>query len=221
VRTATSESWRKCYCVGVRALWVLLVGTALGAQTLENASLVRGVLLECDAKPAGELSIRTADNEVLRYQFDRKTYAEREERMIDAAKLTPGEQVEIVSDRTPGSLMRYARTIHVVVPKAPPRPISQSRPRPYNAKQDNVRTGNLTYSGVVFRLNPSRVMIHTREVGDLAILLRADTRYLANGVVVAADDLKPNMRVFVRAGKDVYNDIEAYQVIWGTILEPK
>src|SRR5690348_13863463 len=96
VRTATSESWRKCYCVGVRALWVLLMGTALGAQTLENASLVRGVLLECDAKPAGELSIRTADNQVLRYQFDRKTYDEREDRLIEASKLVAGEQVEVV-----------------------------------------------------------------------------------------------------------------------------
>jgi hypothetical protein len=205
----------------VRALWVLFLGTALGAQTLENAGLVRGVLLECDAKSVGELSIRTADNEVLRYHFDRKTYAEREERLIEVTRLVAGEQVEIVSDRTPGSLVRYARTIHVVEAKAPPRPVSQSRPRPYNPKLDAVRTGNLTYSGVVYRLNPSRVMIHTREAGDLAILLRADTRYLSNGMVVGADELKPNMRVFVRAGKDVYNDIEAYQVIWGTILDPK
>lgn len=205
----------------MRALWVLLLGTALIAQTLENAALVRGVVLECDSKPAGELSIRTTDNQVLRYQFDRKTYAEREERLIEPSRVAPGEQVEIVSDRTPGSLLRYARTIHVIEPKAPPRPLSQGRLRAYNPKADNVRTGNLTYSGVVFRLNPSRVMIHTRDAGDLAILLRNDTRYLENGVVVEAADLKPNTRVFVRAGKDVYNEIEAYQVIWGSILEPK
>ena len=29
------------------------------------------------------------------------------------------------------------------------------------------------------------------------------------------------MRVFVRAGKDVYQQVEAYQVIWGTILTPQ
>ena len=33
--------------------------------------------------------------------------------------------------------------------------------------------------------------------------------------------LKPNMRVFVRAGKDLYDQVEAYQVIWGKILDPK
>jgi hypothetical protein len=197
------------------------LASALPAQTPENAALVRGVLLECDAKPAGELSIRTIDHQVLRYQFDRKTYAEREDRLIEAARLLPGEQVEIVSDRMPGSVLRYARTIHVIEPKAPPRPLSPNRLRPYNPRLDTVRTGNLTYSGVVYRLNPSRVMIHTRETGDLAIQLRADTRYLQNGIIVQAADLKPNTRVFIRAGKDVYNEIEAYQVIWGNILEPQ
>jgi hypothetical protein len=205
----------------VRALWVLLLASALPAQTPENAALVRGVVLECDAKPAGELSIRTIDHQVLRYQFDRKTYAEREDRLIEAARLLPGEQVEIVSDRMPGSVLRYARTIHVIEPKAPPRPLSPNRLRPYSPRLDTVRTGNLTYSGVVYRLNPSRVMIHTRETGDLAIQLRADTRYLQNGIIVQAADLKPNTRVFIRAGKDVYNEIEAYQVIWGNILEPR
>ena len=29
------------------------------------------------------------------------------------------------------------------------------------------------------------------------------------------------MRVFVRAGKDLYNEVEAYQVIWGSILTPR
>jgi len=29
------------------------------------------------------------------------------------------------------------------------------------------------------------------------------------------------MRVFVRAGRTLYNEIEAYQVIWGRILQPR
>jgi hypothetical protein len=167
------------------------------------------------------VSIRTSDNQVLRYQFDTKTYAEREDRLIEAARLAPGEQVEIVSDRTPGTLLRYARTIHVIQPAPPPRPLSQGRLRAYNPKIETVRTGNLSYSGVVYRLNADRVMIHTREAGDLAILLRKDTRYLQDGKVVDAADLKPNMRVFVSAGRDLYNEVEAYQVVWGTILTPR
>ena len=49
----------------------------------------------------------------------------------------------------------------------------------------------------------------------------SDTRYLEDGQVVDLAQLKPNMRVFVRAGKDLYNEVEAYQVIWGKILAPQ
>jgi hypothetical protein len=55
----------------------------------------------------------------------------------------------------------------------------------------------------------------------VSVLLRKDTRYLADGQLVDAGSLQPNMRVFVQAGKDLYNDIEAYQVIWGKILSPR
>src|ERR1035437_156585 len=78
----------------------------------ENAALVRGVLLECDARTAGEFSIRADGNRVLRYQFDRKTYVEREERLIEAARLVAGEQVEVLSDAVAAYPLRYARTIH-------------------------------------------------------------------------------------------------------------
>jgi hypothetical protein len=204
-------------------VWLVLpwVGFAQ-TQALENAPLVSGVLLECDARPAGELSIRAADNRVLRYHFDAKTYVERDARLIDTSHLLAGEKIEVLSDTVAGNPVRYARTIHVLQPLPPPRPKTLGRLRAYDPKSEPVvRTGNMTYSGVVFRLNSQRVILHTREAGDLHILLRKDTRYLADGQLVDAESLKPNMRVFVRAGKDLYNDVEAYQVIWGTILTPR
>ena len=86
---------------------------------------------------------------------------------------------------------------------------------------DLVPTGNLTFSGVVFRLNGERAVLHTRETGDQSILLRADTRYLHDGVTVEAKDLKPNTRVYIRAGKNLYDEVEAYQIVWGSILTPR
>ena len=44
--------------------------------------------------------------------------------------------------------------------------------------------------------------------------------YLADGQLVDLSHLKANMRVFVLAGKDLYDEVEAYQVIWGKILSP-
>jgi hypothetical protein len=64
-------------------------------------------------------------------------------------------------------------------------------------------------------------VLHTRGGGDQTILLRQDTRYLQDGEMVGSSELKPNMRVFIRAGKTLYNEVEAYQVIWGEILEPR
>jgi hypothetical protein len=202
----------------LRIAW--LIPGLLAAQTPYNSPILRGVVIECDQRPAGELAVRTTENEVLRYQFDRKTYVERDEHMIEPARLIPGEKVEIVSDRAPGFTLRYARTIHVVTPVAPVKPQRTGLPRPYNPRTDNVRTGTLTYSGVIYRISTEKFVLHTREAGDLSILVRNDTRYLEDGQVVTLDHLKPNTRVFVRAGRDLYNEVEAYQVIWGKILAP-
>ena len=206
----------------MRTIGILLLWAGVGAAQTLNAPIVRGTVLECDPRAAGELSIRAADNEVLRYQFDRKTYVEREQQLIEAARLAPGEKVEVLSDRLPAYALRYARTIHVIQPLPPPRPQTMGRYRAYNPKMEPVLpVGNISYSGVISRLNSERVVLHTRQAGDLSILLRKDTRYLQDGQIVTSEQLRPNMRVFVRAGKDVYQQVEAYQVIWGTILTPR
>lgn len=193
----------------------MVFGGVLAAQP----PLVRGVLLELDAQnAAGEISVRAADNQVFRFQVDRKTYVERDSQLIEVRRLQPGEKVEVVSDVVPGSVVRYARTIHVM-PDAPPRPVLPvSRLR--TNRIASVPTGNLTYSGVVFRVSAERLVLHTRQ-GDQPLVLRQDTRYVENGEIVDAASLKLNMRVFVRAGKDLYDQVEAYQVIWGKILDPK
>ena len=201
---------------------VFLLSVFAAAAQTRPAALVRGVLLERDTQIAGgQFSVRAADNQVLRYLFDRKTYVERENQLIDVPRLTPGEKVEVVSDVVPGSALRYARTIHVMYDAPPPRPLSAGRLRAYRASDEpRIPAGTLTYSGVVFRLNHERLLVHTRA-GDQTLLLRKDTRYLQNGEIVEAASLKPNTRVFIRAGKDVYEQLEAYQIVWGNILNPR
>jgi hypothetical protein len=196
----------------------LLLSWMLAADTPYQSPILRGVVLECDQRATGELAIRAADNEVLRYQFDKRTYVERNEQMIEPSRLLPGEKVEIVSDRAPGFTLRYARTIHVMQPTASARPQRSGAPKPYNPRTENVRTGSLNYSGVIYRVNAEKFVLHTRESGDLPILIRNDTRYLEDGQVVGLANLKPNMRVFVNGGKGLYGDIEAYQIVWGRIL---
>ena len=207
----------------MRLLGVLILGAWIGAaETPPSAALIRGVLLERDSQVAsGQFSVRLADNQVFRYQFDKKTYVEREQQLVDVPRLKPGDKVEVVSDALPGSVLRYARTIHVIYDPPAPHPPSLRRLGSANRlAEERVRTGTLTYSGVVFRMNGDRLVLHTRDGGEQSLVLRKDTRYLRNGEIVEPATLLMNTRVFVRAGKDLWDEIEAYQIIWGKILEP-
>jgi hypothetical protein len=217
------------------ALSLLAAGLCAG-QTAPapqpGAALIRGVLLERDAQtPEGEFSVRLSDNRVFRYRFDRKTYVERENDLIDVARLHPGEKVEVVSDAIPGFVLRYARTIHVIEDPQSPRltgttqgPTTQGRYRAYRSVEERERSlpaGNLTYAGVVSRITPDRLVLRTREGGEQILSVGKETRFLQDGALVAADTLKLNTRVFIRAGKDLYDQVQAYQIIWGTILAPQ
>ncbi len=215
----------------MRSLGAILLFALIAASQTPAPPLVRGVLLERDAQVStGEFSVRAADNHVFRYKFDSKTYVEREKRLSDISRLAPGDKVEVVSDLAPGSPLRYARTVHVIdEPAAPPQSQGRYRlPRPPSTPSTSLGLADrlsplstLTFSGVIYRVSPERLVLHLRTGADQTILLRKDTRYLHNGELAEHADLRPNQRVFVRAGKDIYQQTEAYQVIWGTILDPR
>src|SRR5260370_31902689 len=108
----------------MRVIGILLFLPCMAAAQVpspENAALVRGVLLECDARASGELSIRVADNQGLRYQFDRKTYVEREERLIEPMLLLAAEKAEVLYASVCRDTLRYARTLNRIQPFDPPR----------------------------------------------------------------------------------------------------
>ena len=200
-------------------------GGPLRAQPPAFSGAIRGVLIEYDNPgPAGEFSVRAKNtDQVYRFRFDAKTYVEREEQRVWMQSLQKGDTIEVVADRDESVAVHYARTVHVIEAARPPRAAALSgRLRSYRASPIDLLAprGNLTYSGVIARLTADRLVLHTRQEGDKTILLRLDTRYLEGGTMAEAADLKPNTRVFVRAGKNFEDQVEAYQVIWGEILQP-
>ncbi len=204
----------------------MLAGPGLVPQSMaqqRNASpLIRGVLIERAVLPSGEFRVQAADNEVFRYRFDPKTYVEREDRLVDIPRLDIGEKVEVLSDEGPASVVRYARTVHVIFQQPRRRPSSQGGPGAGRSPVDYFAPiSTISFSGVVSRLSPDRLVLHTRAAGNQTILLRSDTHYLDNGQTVDATTLQPTMRVYIRAGRNLYGEIEAYQIIWGEILEPR
>ena len=79
----------------------------------------------------------------------------------------------------------------------------------------------MTFSGVVLRVNPEIIVLHTKTDPEKIVRLRQDTRYLDSGSPCTRSTLLVNTRVFVRAGRNLDDEVEAYQVIWGEIPGPK
>lgn len=196
-------------CWQMRALILAMLCFAALAQ---DSPVVRGVVVRRELGiKSGVLTVRLAEDRVLRFRFDAETYVERENRPSDPEQLRAGDKVEVVSDAAPGAAMRTAQSIHVLTPQ-----LVQHRRPPLETPK-----GDLTFSGLVLRLGNSRLVLHQRDNEDVEIVLRSDTRYLDNGEAVTVQNLKPNMRVSVRGGKSVAGNVEAYQVVWGSMLAPK
>jgi hypothetical protein len=163
------------------------------------------------------LSVRTPLGSTYGCNFDRHTYFEQNAQRIFSGALRPDDPVEMITDVKGGEC--YARTVRIV-----PAPSSGKllNVRPYRAALDNLfPRGNLTFSGVVRRLNGQMLVLRTRTEPEQIVLLRDDTRYLAGGLPSDFSQLAVNTRVFIRGGKNIENDLEAYQVIWGEIPGPR
>ncbi len=200
---------------------LLLAGAAVWGQEVAPTGILKGEVIERDDSASGDLAIRVADNRVFRLHFDAGTYAEREGKRITVGQLHTGETVEIVSDQGANPNERYARRVRVV--DATPAPVLRRSRRLYrsNLYEDIFPRGNLTFSGTVAELSAESLVIRTRGNGPMRFLLRDDTRYMSNGGTAVPADLSINTRVFVRAGKNLDGDLEAYQIVWGHIFSPR
>ena len=217
-----------CACARpLRGFSALFAGAALAFAQVNppQASLLRGTLVERDSGiEGGEFSVRGPESEVVRYRFDSKTRVVLNDFASSIPQLRPGEEVEVQSEAIVDSPLRYARAVHGTSLAPPPRtavrPVGRLSAAQVASIDPLFPRGDLTFSGVVSFLNDGQLVLRTRDVGEQTILLRRDTRYLASGNIVHGSDLKANMRVFVRAGKDLFGHTEAYQVMWGGFLQP-
>jgi hypothetical protein len=204
------------------ALAILFVTAALAEETAP-VGMVRGTLLETELTGSrGTLALRTQNDKVYRFQFDSRTYFEREKRRTHAGRLVKGDSLEVVSDRGETPSLRYARIVHVLddAPAVRFSPYFERLRQYRSATEHIVPRGTVTYAGVISRLDGGFLILRTRAQGAKTILLRPDTRYLHGGEIVEASALGPSTRVFVRAGKNLDDELEAYQIIWGNILTP-
>jgi hypothetical protein len=206
---------------------VLLAGT-LAAQEIPPSAprpasqqrevvppIVSGTLILAEG---GVLEVKRATGSAVRCGFDTHTWIEQDRKRLSLTALEPGVPVEILTDLRAGRC--YTRTVRIVPAGTP---LNARRPMtPVRSIIENIYPrGNLTFGGVVIRRSPTVLVVRTRTEPEKIVRLREDTRFLDSGTPATSADVAVNTRVFVRAGKNFENDIEAYQVIWGEIAGPK
>jgi hypothetical protein len=204
-------------------LWpgFILAASLLAQQEIAPIGIVRGALIECDA---ARLTVRTADNHTYGFVIDSKTFIERDNFRISCSKLDKAEPLEIVSDRSTEPGMMYARLITVVNPETRSRRRALMAVRAPVEHEDPTLSiaprGSLTFTGMVLRVDDDGLVLRTRVDGEKWILVRHDTRFREDGLRVEPSSLHSSTRVFVRAGKNLDGEIEAYEIVWGEILTP-
>jgi len=167
---------------------------------------------------AGVLLARNSGGDVYGCGYDSKTLFEDDHHKTSVAKLLPGDPLEILADHKPGSRVCYLRLLTVVQPTPVRSPRRQVTAPPTKAAVILQPKGNLTISGIVIRLDAITVTLRTRS-GEQTLLLRRDTLYQSNGLRMDASALSVNDRVSVRAGTNSGGQVEAYQVIWGDLVD--
>ena len=190
----------------------------LPAQEVDTPiGLLRGAFVESmGTDGSGDFKIKLTTGPTYSCIYDEKTYMEHTSMRIFVSSLRQGDPIEVVGDRSRFPGRCYARTIHVVDPPV----ASHSRIRPYRMVTEHIAPrGDLTFSGVVVRMEGEMLTLRTRAAGDVVLLLRQDTRFLDSGIPIERTFLKPNMRVFIRAGKNLEKQTEAYQIFWGEIMK--
>ncbi len=175
----------------------------------------RGTALE------GSIVLKTSDEHEYVCHYDNFSYLERDGERIGAGAIKSGNHLEIVSDHKPGSKDCYARSVHVLLNSVlPVNPGYRIRQRRTVAEQIFPR-GNIVQAGIIVRLTPELIVLRTRHDGEQSFLVRQDTRYLDSGVAADFSQLETNLHVSVRAGMNLDNQLEVFQVIWGRIDGPK
>jgi hypothetical protein len=202
---------------------MILAAVSIMGQENAPPGFLHGGLVNWTGTPrGGQFTFYLSAGQLYVCSYDEKTYIERENRRISMAATEQGDRLEIVSDRRPNSTLCYARTIHILEdPRAHFVPGVKPRPRAESATPVPMPHTNLTLTGAVYHIAGELLILRSPSGDHQTVLLRPDTRYLCEGQTTDAASLAVNTVVFVRVEKNLRDEVEANQVIWGGILQPE
>ena len=209
--------------MSMRTLLGLYFAASLCAQPQAPRGILRGELVErTGGQYAGDLVVRAGDQRSFKCAYDGHTYVERDSLRISMAGTRAGDNLEVIADHKLGPGLCYARTVRVVELRPNiANPGYRTQLRPLRTIEHIYPRGNITCAAVVLRRNDEMMVVRPRNGGERMVMLRQDTRYLEGGFSAESSEIRPNLRVFIRGGKNLSGELEAYQVVWGEIAGPK
>jgi hypothetical protein len=203
----------------MQCYWLLALLAPLGAASEMPSGIFHGKLTALDGTAAaGEFSAQDADGASFSCGYDARSYFELNKARVPATNMQPGDPLEVLADRKPGTRNCYARIVHITLTVSGTRHrVVQPPARPARASEFLPQRGDRNLAGIVVRREAARLTLRTRD-GERFLVLRPDTRFLGDGLKLDAAAVPLNAHVFVRAGSDGFGQMEAYTVMWGEIV---
>jgi len=199
-------------------LILALAGAVIWAQPKPPLGILRGELSSWTGSwDGGALQLKLESGMDYECQFNSRTFFDRDRSRISVGRLRPGDLLEIVSDRTSVASACFARMVKIIS-KLQDAPVTWGQVT--RATEHFAPRGDLIYSGIIVEHANDGFVLRTRAGQRVAIRLRSDTRFIQNGLPSGRDILSVNGVVFVRAGTGLGEEVEAYQVVAGEILQP-
>jgi hypothetical protein len=173
-----------------------------------------GKLLSVDKT---HVEVELASGGTLKCAVDNRTFIDRQRRRISLNELKEGDFLEMVTERHGPLRPCFARMIHLTSGQlrfGGRYEVGQVK----RATETISPRGNVQIAGVVRDLQPTALELRTKQGETFQVRLRPDTIWVRDGVRVERDVLEVNQMVSLRCGYSLSGELEAYQLVWGSIL---
>jgi hypothetical protein len=165
---------------------------------------------EVELSPAGQVALKAGDKSY------RCTFGHDTHRDAGAALARPGDRLEGWLWQPAEGQCRWL-SLRLLARDLTHRPRLRLN---LNPLESVIQRGNMMLSGTVVDQSASQIVLRTRDGARQPILLRPDTHVLADGLKVEASSIPRNRLLYVRAGRNLDGKVEAFRIVWGSIVQP-
>lgn len=196
---------------------LLLLVTLISAHPLFSQMPLGIIEGRLSAFENSTLQVDMANGKQIRCAVDSRTFVDRQRRRLTLNDLKIGDFLELVTERHSPARPCFARMIHLAEEGL--RFGGRDRVGQVTRATETISPrGNVHLAGMVRDVQTNSLELRTKQDGTLRLRLRPDTQFVQDGLPVTKEALDRQLRVSVRCGYALDGELEAYQIVWGSIL---